>query len=231
MQKHFPILAILGGMTALIGTASIRAQTITNSATYSVNASILDNDLSGVSDTRTFTSSIQVISDVNVTLNISGGFIGDFYAYLTHDSGFAVLLNRPGRTAIESFGYPDSGFNVTFDDEASNGDIHSYRLTLNPDGNALTGTWQPDARNIHPGQSLDTTSRGSFLDSFDGFDANGSWTLFVADTSPVGEAVFASWRLEVAGVVPEPGTNLLLVVGGVALLLARRRARAAADSR
>jgi hypothetical protein len=133
-------------------------------------------------------------------------------------------LNRPGRTATESFGYPDSGYSVTIDDEASNGDIHTYRLTLNPSGGALTGTWQPDARNIHPNQSLDTTTRSAFLDSFDGSDPNGSWTLFVTDTSPVGNAVFAGWSMEVAGLVPEPGTGRLLVVGAAALVLVHRRA-------
>ena len=209
-------------MIALASVPLADAQIVTNSATYTVNVAIPDNNLSGVSDTRTFTSPIQVITDVNVTLNISGGFNGDLYAYLTHESGFTVLLNRPGRTATESFGYPDSGYNVTLDDEASNGDIHAYRLALNPNGDALTGAWRPDARNIHPNQSLDTTTRSSFLDSFDGSDPNGSWTLFVADTSPVGNAVFAGWSMQVAGLVPEPGTGRLLVVGAAVLLLARR---------
>ena len=112
--------------------ATASAQTVTNSTNYVVNAPIPDNDLTGVADARTFDSSIQSITEVRVTLNISGGFNGDYYAYVTHDGGFAVLLNRAGRTATDAFGYPDSGFNVTFDDAASSGDIHTYRLTLNP---------------------------------------------------------------------------------------------------
>ena len=32
-----------------------------------------------------------------MTLNLSGGWNGDLYAYLVHNSGFAVLLNRVGR--------------------------------------------------------------------------------------------------------------------------------------
>jgi hypothetical protein len=37
------------------------------------------------------------ITDVNVGLQLSGGWNGDLYAYLVHSSGFAVLLNRVGR--------------------------------------------------------------------------------------------------------------------------------------
>src|SRR4051812_9455677 len=64
-----------------------------------INQSIPDNLATGYSDTRSIASSITSLSDVNVVLNISGNtaaFNGDFYAYLQHDSGFSVLMNRVG---------------------------------------------------------------------------------------------------------------------------------------
>ena len=219
------VAMILSGIlaAACFLPAPARAQVATNTYSFVVNQAIPDNDLSGLSDSHTISPGIQSITDVQVTLDITGGFNGDYYAYLTHDSGFAVLLNREGRTETDAFGYPDSGFNVTFDDAASNGDIHTYRLTLNPNGGALTGTWAPDARNINPGLSLDTTPRGAFLGSFNSLGADGAWTLFVADVSPVGSGQLNSWSMEVIGVVPEPGTWVLFGLGASVLVPASRR--------
>src|SRR5690242_4320481 len=61
---------------------------------------IPDANPTGWSDTRNvdwngqFGSGSWNITDVNVVLNVSGGYNGDLYAYLVHGSGFAVLLNR-----------------------------------------------------------------------------------------------------------------------------------------
>ena len=65
-------------------------------------AVIPDGNLTGWSDTRTLSGAPSgPITNVSVTLDLSGGWNGDLYAYLVHDSGFAVLLNRVGReTAI-----------------------------------------------------------------------------------------------------------------------------------
>jgi hypothetical protein len=51
-----------------------------------------------------------VIGDVNVFLTISGGWNRDHDAYLTHGSGFNVLLNRPGRTASDDFATATRGW-------------------------------------------------------------------------------------------------------------------------
>ena len=200
---------------------------VSGSANYSVNSPIPDNDASGLSSTVTFASpQINAVQTMNVTLNITGGFNGDLYAYLTHGSGFAVLLNRVGKTGANGLGYADGGFNVTLGDAASNGDIHSYQLTVNPGGAALSGTWAPDARNIDPAVSLDTSPRTAFLNSFNGIDPNGSWTLFVADVSAGGVSTLNSWGLQVIG-VPEPSVPFLTTVGGLALLLSARRSKRA----
>jgi len=57
---------------------------------------IADGNSSGVSDLRQLSSSVTAIGSLTVSLNISGEFNGDLYAYLRHDSGFSILLNRPG---------------------------------------------------------------------------------------------------------------------------------------
>src|SRR2546422_5215497 len=119
---------------------------------------IPDGDAAGVSDVRTITSVITQISSITVSLDISGEFNGDLYASLRHDSGFSVLLNRPGRTADSPSGYGDRGLNITLSDSAPNGDIHSYRAVFTPEaGSPLTGTWQPDRRNVDPSLVLDST--------------------------------------------------------------------------
>src|SRR5919109_903297 len=81
---------------------------------------IADGNASGVSDARTVSSAISAIGSLTVSLDISGQFNGDLYAYLRHDSGFSVLLNRPGRTEDTPSGYSDSGLNITLSDSAPN---------------------------------------------------------------------------------------------------------------
>lgn len=70
------------------------------------------------------------LSDVQVGLSLSGQsgpmVNGDWYAGLGFgEDGYAVLLNRPGKTASWPFGYLDNGINVLFDDQSPNG-IHLY---------------------------------------------------------------------------------------------------------
>jgi subtilisin-like proprotein convertase family protein len=203
-----------------------------------LNISIPDFDLSGASDSRTLSIPFSVIGDVNVTITLSGSspdnaFNGDLYAYLSHDSGFSVLLNRPGRTAADSLGYGDNGFlNVTFDDSAADGDIHSYQLVRTE--SPLSGRWRPDARSTFPTQALDTDPRTQFLNNFAGLNPNGSWTLFVADVSAGGTATITQWGLEITPVPENPATAL---VAGILLVLtasarygfAQRKARLTRD--
>lgn len=202
-------------------TMAAQAQPFTNTTSTAVNLPVPDNDLSGISSSINLSSPITQITDVNVTLNISGGFNGDLYAYLTHSSGFAVLLNRAGRSAGTPLGYPDSGFNITLDDQAGS-DVHNYRAVTNPNGGALAGTWQPDARNLNPQVTFDTTPRDAFLSSFNGTAASGNWTLFVADVSPGSVANWNSWGMTIVG-VPEPATWTLMGLGALGAVLYRRR--------
>ena len=209
----------------LLLTVSAHAALFTLSS-GTLNTAIPDGNVNGLQSTLTFNDAyFDNVLDVNVRLNISGGYNGDLYAYLSHGNGFSVLLNRTGRTGANSFGYGDAGFNITLDDAAAT-DIHAYGGN---GGAQLTGTWQPDARNINPAIVLNTDPRTAFLNTFNGLDANGGWTLFIADVSGGDVSTLVSWELDITA-VPEPTTVALGLFGGVltlggAVRLWRRRAR------
>ncbi len=191
------------------------------------NLTIPDGSAVGVASTLTFSSPIYSISNLQVNLHVAGSFNGDIYAYLTHSSGFAVLLNRAGRTASNSVGYSDDGLNVTFDDRATNGDVHLYRVRLfgnssNSVVGELTGAWAPDGRTNSPETVLDTNLRSQFLSSFTGLNPNGTWTLYAADLETGDIQTLAGWGLSVDGPVPVPPqilqspTNTTVIQGSAA---------------
>lgn len=219
-------LAVL--MASLVGVSAAHSQS-PEVVNFLDGRTIPDNNPSGLASTKTASFSIVSLTNLAVTLNISGSWNGDLYGYVVHDSGFAILLNRVGKTAGNSLGYSDAGFDVKFDDVAGAGDIHSYHLTLGnpfPLSGALTGTWFSDGRMIDPDFVLDTTSRSASatLSTFNGLNPSGEWTLFLADLSAGNEGVLQSWGLEAMGVVPEPGVTFLFAAGLPALWwMARRR--------
>jgi len=167
-----------------------------------LNRTIPDGNPSGLAEFRTVPSTIGSITAVKVKLNVAGNFNGDLYGFLTHSTGFTVLLNRPGKTAAAPGGYDDSGFDITFQDGAVNGDLHNYRAVTTPAaGSPLTGIWEPDARNVDPAVVLNTSSRTAYLSAFNGLPANGDWTLFLADLESGGTNQLKSWELQITGQV------------------------------
>ncbi len=186
---------------------------------FAQGGAIPDGNVTGWSDTRILTGIAEnTILDVNVWLDLGGGWNGDLYAYLTHDTGFSVLLNRVGRTASDGFGYADAGMSVVLDDSAALGDLHGYRA-IPGYATLIQGEhrWQPDGRAADPVTVLDTTPRTAWLSSFQGLDPNGAWTLFVADLSNGEEGWVRGWGLEITttnGIpaVPEGGSVLLLTL-------------------
>lgn len=200
----------------LLPLAANAATTYSN--TWTVNSTISDNDDAGYSNTRNLTTlDITEITSVTVELNFSGGFNGDLYGYLVHGSGFAVLLNRPGRDTGTPDGSATVGMDITFDDAAA-GDLHT---AIPLSGGTVSGIYQPDGRTTDPLLVLAADPRPAMLASFTGLDANGNWTLFLADQSPGGTSTLQSWSLTITG-VPEPSAALL---GAAASLLLLRRRR------
>ncbi|MEY2409829.1 MAG: hypothetical protein QOF48_2499, partial [Verrucomicrobiota bacterium] len=190
-------------------TCSFVVSIVPFQADFPVNALITDNNPNGYASTKSVATTVGIITDLNVRLNISGGYNGDLFAYLVHESGYSVLLNRVGRRSGDSLGYSDSGFNVTIDDQAANGDIHTYRLHefgnhITPLVGPLTNSWAPDGRATDPAVVLDTDSRTQLLSSFNGLNPNGEWTLFIADLGPLDTATLVSWGLDFCGLPPIP---------------------------
>ncbi len=221
---------LLAGLLAVPMTA--RAQlTYTFSG---INEAIPDGTPTGLVNVHNISDAAGLnIADLNVTLNISSvggpGFNGDLYVTLQHDSGYSVLLNRPGARVGATYGYSDSGLGVTLDDAAA-GDVHVYRQVLNgnhttPLAGALSGTWKPDGRITDPATVLDTDASTAKLSSFNGVPVNGTWSLFVTDLSSGATHQLDSWSLEMVA-VPEPAM-LGCVTGSVLLLVGLWRRRAA----
>lgn len=199
---------------------------------WTVADPIPDGNAVGRADTQTIQGLVGEILSLRVNLNLTerGGpaFNGDLYVTLLHDTGFSVLLNRPGKTAGNVLGYGDSGLNVTFADEPGALDIHRYRFELSgsdtvPLASALTGTWGTDARAVDPDLVTQGDTRTATLASFTGLDPNGSWTLFVADTESGNQATLQSWGLELT-LIPEPPSALAfgLVASLVGVWLCQR---------
>ena len=216
-------------MAAGISTVPLDAAVITESMTSTPSVSIPDGSIVGIVDTVSFPATIASITSVSIDLEVSGGFTGDLYAYLQHDTGLAVLLNRTGRTGLSgigSLGYLDSGFDITLQDGALNGDVHTYRSTLNPGGGTLTGIWQPDGRAVSPLLVDGSEARDATLSVFHGLASGGEWSLFLADLSGGGISQLERWTLNVTGTaVPEPEALVGVSALGLLVLAALHRRR------
>jgi len=200
-----------------------------------INGAIPNGSLSGYQSSETISGASGTIESLSVNLNVSGGFNGSLYGYLVGPSGgFVVLLNRVGVTGSNPIGYANTGFNVTFSDSAAS-DIHTYQntsYTLNGSGQ-LTGSWQPDGRNVSPGTVTSSSPRTSMLSSFNGLTPNGTWTLFLSDVlSGPRSSTLVGWGLQIT-TVPEPANVALAIFGAAAGVIVGvqrwRRARAVRD--
>lgn len=222
---------VLPSLAALLPLPLTAATSFTQSwsSGFETNGLVPDGDLNGWSDSRTLSSvPITSISDLNVSLTITGGAIGDLFIYLSNGSHAAILLNRPGKTLSDDFGFADEGFNVTFDDSGTNGDSHitfTGPLLL-----TATNSWEPDGRLTDPFAVLDSSLRTNFLSGFNSSNPNTTWTLYVADMVSGSSSTVTSWGLAIntPSIVPEPSSSLattLTLTWALAITTRRRRSR------
>lgn len=206
--------------------------TFTYSSGFQNGGVIPDNSQVGWADTRQVSGLTGEILDVNVGLQLSGGWNGDLYSWLVHSTGFAVLLNRVGGTGVNPPGYGDAGMSMMLDDQGEKGDIHWYgggfiptttAWPTVPDGAPTpSDNWKPDGRYVDPiDGDVGVTPRTALLSSFNGLNPNGDWTLFIADVAAVETSTLTSWTLNIhTAAVPEPaslvqGAVVVLLMGGV----------------
>lgn len=193
-------------LCATMMAVTLNVPAIIYSTNWTVNASIPDNNPNGWVNSQTVnTMPAGTLNGVAVNLQLTSDWSGDLYAYLVHESGFTVLLDRVGTPGL-GYGYGGASWDITLADDGFNGG--SYNGIHNYGGGNTTGTiWNPD-------NSAMTSPSGS-LSSFVGTSPNGDWTLFVADMSGGGVTTVQSWGLQMDIVaVPEAETWVAAALAG-----------------
>ena len=198
----------LGIAASLLLVGSIHAAVVDYnwSGGFANGTAVPDNNVNGWADSRKLSGLNGTVSGLAVTLDLTGGWNGDLYAYVQYGSGFTVLLNRVGVSEAPPSGNAGEGFQVTFSADGTPG-LHTY---LGNGSGVLTGTWQPD---------------GTGFNSFLGLNPNGDWRLFVADLNSMDVMTVNSWGLHLElSAVPEPSEWAALSFGllGMAWVVKRR---------
>ncbi len=215
---HRTMKLIIAGAVLLLALLPAQSALFTSGT---LNQQIPDGNPTGLSSSLNVSGVAGNIVSLDVHLNISGGYNGDLYVFLSYNSQSAVLLNRVGRSVTSPFGYDDAGFSIVLRDSAAT-DVHTYGGV---NGGTLTGAWQPDGRATSPQTVLDTDARTAMLGTFNGLNPNGTWTLFVSDMAggPQGvQSTLVDWSLDV-NPVPEPVNVALGAFGLLAGLTAAGR--------
>jgi subtilisin-like proprotein convertase family protein len=166
--------------------SAVAANAIIYTTNFTVGTAVPDNNYSGWVNSQTIAGQSGTIANGSllVSLELTDGWNGDLYAYLVHDTGFAVLLDRVGYTE-SGYGFGTAGMDVWLTDAAGQGSIETIASPL------ATGTY---SRSDYAGS----------LSSFDGLNPNGTWSLFVADLNGGGVSTVQSWGLQMDIVaVPE----------------------------
>ena len=201
--RRISLAAPSSALALLVSAASARAD-LTFTRVFTVNQLISDGG--EYADAHTLALGGGIVTDVNVGLVLAAPagdavWAGDYYAAIGNATGYTVLLNRIGKTSNDEnspafYGSGANGVNVVFDDSAAKGDIHSAPYnSADVTPPAVTGYWQPDARNVDPAVVTTATPRTAFLSSFNDASTDGEWRLLLADDSLGGTARLTSWSL------------------------------------
>jgi subtilisin-like proprotein convertase family protein len=231
MKNNMKQLALVAA--GLFAAAGVAQATLIQNNFNNLNTAIPDGNPVGTTFSDVVSGSSGSIENVDVNLDISGGYNGDLYGYLVYtdgnnDSTMSVLLNRVGATSSNPAGYSDPGMDVTLSGVGVN-DIHLYQNfspTYNGSGQ-VTGTFAADGRAVDPSTATSSAPQTAGLNMFNGLSsANGTWTLFLADMSVGGQSTLVSWGLDIS-VVPEPVTWALIGFAGILGVMKLRSLRMA----
>ena len=215
-------VAVMALGASLVGHAGVYNFTASGAGIYTAGANglgqvIPDNDATGVAYGLNFGTVGLHISDIKVSLNISGGWNGDLYAYLSHGSDYVVLLNRVGAITSGADGYGTSGLNILLEPVTTHAGIVDIHTVQNPESSPTA--YAADGRVAYT-----DTSRPQTLDALLNVDPYGSWTLFFADRAAVSTATLTGWSLEITA-VPEPVNVALGGFAGIFLAVTLVRSR------
>lgn len=231
MNKLLLSIALSLSLTGL-ASAAVTSFTDFNGA----GGIIPDGSPAGISQTITMNQAGYVAS-VSLTLNISGGWNGDLYGYLSYNDGSSenslIILNRigvgGGNPAASGAGFGTGGAFTTYSD------LHGIGITL-VDGaggsihDATVGTHTYlDAANYRP------DSAATFTSTFENMGANGTWSLTLFDRATGDQSTIVGWGLDIGvstSQVPEPINVALGVFGGLfAAVAVGRRIRSRVQER
>jgi subtilisin-like proprotein convertase family protein len=141
--------------------SSVFSFTTANLICVNPNLAIPDNSPAGATFTFNVATS-QVITDINVYVDMTHTWVGDVDLQLTHGATSVRFFDRPGVPA-STFGCSGDNMDNTFDDEG----------TINAESQCQNATpAYPAGAALIPNNPLS---------AFDGQDVTGSWTLLARD--------------------------------------------------
>jgi subtilisin-like proprotein convertase family protein len=186
-------------LVAMSLLALVPARAVLHTTNWTAGAVVPDNNFSGWVNSQTVGAAGTITpGSLLVCLELTGGWNGDLYAYLLHDTGFAVLLDRVGYTGV-GCGYGTAGMSVWLTDGMGIGNIET--------------TAAPNS--VNAGSPYSRSGYAGSLSSFDGLNAGGTWTLFIAHLSSGGVTTVQSWGLQMDIVaVPEVETWVSAAMAG-----------------
>ena len=178
-------------------------------------------------DSTPFASSIvvgvnELISDVEVSINMEHSWIGDVTATLTHvESGFSIILIPSAMSDSTNLG-SDAGGNVLSPALYTWGDTGLETIGTAVDPLGGNDELAPGTYLASDGTAM---GAGSFAAAFGGDSTFGSWTLNLSDDSGGDPGSIDGWSISFTSTaaIPEPGSIALLGLIGVACVIRRRR--------
>ena len=208
--KKFRIAATFVGILSLFPSIASAAEVQTFSNTSPIT--IPDSGPGSPDPLGLLVSGVGSVTDITVSL----------YGF-THTSPSdvgALLVGPTGQTVVLMDGAggftPVSGLVLSFDDQATTQLPYFTALTS---GTYVPGSFYSDTFSSPAPQG----PYGSLLNSFDGINANGVWSLYLEDFSPGDSGALTGGYAITVTSVPEPSTYMLFAAGISVLWLSRRR--------